>query len=1569
MVPISLYVSMRLARVAQKYFMDRDAQAVYVEPPAVSPPPPPAAAAAAASEPAAPAVAAAAVAEDAAATAAPSATTTTTTARAPVRTPRPVGTDGGGGRGGDSGGEGVTPAPTAAPSKAPATAAAQATAAPAPAPAPSGGVYRLQVRQMDLNDELGQVSHLFTDKTGTLTSNYMEFRKFICRGVTYGLGTTEIGLARRRRAGVDTSGLEAHAARAAALAVEGRTPPHVLFLDGVEGEPGRCLLGPDGDLHGTGAAADPAQAAALHLFLLQLAANHTVIRERVHDPASGAVVGSQLSASSPDEEAFVLAAASFGYAFVDRVRDVIQLDVRGAPARYRVVAVLPYSQHRKMMSVVVEDVAASASGDEARAFLLLAKGADSKILTKLARRRQRQEGKQEESGDVSSPSGAAPVHVVVDDANDDGDVAAAVEGMAEMARDGLRTLAFGYRYLPPDELDGWLDEFADAMADLGEKAKKAAGLANAIDGLMDRLETGLTLQGATANEDKLQEGVPETVALLAAAGIKMYVLTGDKVETAINIAYAARLLSPEYEVAVLTSEELGGRVADELPALLAARAGDIRDAAAAGREPSAPLALVVDEAVLDVALAGRDSRRNLLTVAEACRTVVCARCRPDQKKRVVELVKRGLPRSRTLAVGDGANDVDMVRGGGGVWGCCDFTARRRMRQHERSSTACPSPPPPPSPSRMQIQAAHVGVGIAGKEGMQAANASDYAIGRFRFLQRLLLVHGRANYLRLSLLISYSFYKNLQWSFASWLFSIYNGWSGQRVYMEAYSQTYNLLFTGLPILVVAVLDRDISPGAAVRFPFVYTDGLLRRALNARVLALWLGSALWEGAVLFFFLRFAADAASYAGTTPFVYELGVYLITASLLTVTLRLVMVTHRHDWVFGLSVAGSLLLVVACAWLFDALNFDRMRGGMRYVYGSPAFWLYLLLVAAVTQIPFGLYTLLRRQAAPRYADLVEEYQVLVAPSGSGSGSYGTPRRSAYQRLCTCGMRRQRVSALPTGDQLLAELLGRGPPSNRERPVRTAVNLRPEEVYGVVNALPDVAPAAPPAAPPSATSAVDAGAGGGGDSHHGGAPSVTAEADSAATTARWLRCRRRRRRARSGSATAAAAAIPADPVVAALVLPTNPRASWRHRPDVNTLPLAGDVEADLTEWPYEQRILRSLRALAATGAPADAVFARRAALVKARLIAAVERGQIRAVAAAAGAPVPPGAEAAAAGEAAPAEAPPPPPPPYEVRLVVGRGEQRVGLATAAAMALPPQPPALPPAAAVAPAPVLAAPPAAVAALPAAPPAVIAPPARRRRAVTVVPAVAPAPAAPAAAAAVAVARPPPPLHRRVGSDFSIDTGHTALLGQLQSTLGLWQSAAAVASAGGAPPGRPGSADAATAQRRRHAALSQPAVLPSQHPLTVVAGAATTTGGAAPPLPVPRLPPVSSLEDVAAVARTLATPPPSPTPGPQPPHAASRRPSAGAAVGSSRRRHVSDAPAPAPPRNVAMQPPPAGTGLETAHHRSRGRQLQPLAPVPDSEAAVGEGQQREQSVLPGSAGRGRSGSGSSGSDDTLG
>uniref|UniRef100_A0A663FGK6 Phospholipid-transporting ATPase n=1 Tax=Aquila chrysaetos chrysaetos TaxID=223781 RepID=A0A663FGK6_AQUCH len=245
-----------------------------------------------------------------------------------------------------------------------------------------------------------------------------------------------------------------------------------------------------------------------------------------------------------------------------------------------------------------------------------------------------------------------------------------------------------------------------------------------------RIERNLHLLGVTGIEDRLQDGVPETIANLRKAGLQIWVLTGDKQETAVNIAYACKLLDHDEEIITLNAEspETCAVLLEQCLQCVESKFSNTTIDEAAGNmtvgftplyPPSLPvlssLGLVIDGRTLAYALEPTLEDK-FLALAKRCRSVLCCRSTPLQKSMVVKLVRDKL-KAMTLAIGDGANDVSM------------------------------------------IQVADVGVGISGQEGMQAVMASDFAIPRFRHLEKLLLVHGHWCYSRLANMVLYFFYKN------------------------------------------------------------------------------------------------------------------------------------------------------------------------------------------------------------------------------------------------------------------------------------------------------------------------------------------------------------------------------------------------------------------------------------------------------------------------------------------------------------------------------------------------------------------------------------------------------------------------------------------------------------------------------------------------------------------------------------------------------------------------------------------------------------------------------------------
>lgn len=522
----------------------------------------------------------------------------------------------------------------------------------------------------NISDDIGQIEYIFSDKTGTLTQNVMEFKKCTVNGVAYGEAYTEAQLGMQRRQGL--LNVEEEAAKARQRISDGRVEMlqrlRQLHDNPYLKDENLTFVSPQyaADL---GGASGDVQKQAAESFMAALALCHTVVTERIPgDPPQ-----IEFKAQSPDEAALVATARDCGFTAMGRSGDSLLVNIMGEERSYRILNILEFNSTRKRMSVIVQMPDGT--------IRLLCKGADTVIYSRLA------PGQQRELRDITS------------------------QHLETFAQEGLRVLCVAERILDEEFYREWSlkhDVAAAAIVDREEKLDEVAGI----------IEQDLMLLGGTAIEDRLQDGVPDTISLLADAGIKLWVLTGDKIETAINIGYSCNLLNNDMDIMVLSAPD-SDMAAKELDSKLEqfGITGSDEELAAARQDHSPPPsthALVLDgdclRLMLDDAL-----RQKFLLLCRRCKSVLCCRVSPAQKAAVVDMVKTGL-NIMALSIGDGANDVAM------------------------------------------IQKADVGVGIAGEEGRQAVMCADYAIGQFRFLQRLILVHGRWSYRRLGETTANFFYK-------------------------------------------------------------------------------------------------------------------------------------------------------------------------------------------------------------------------------------------------------------------------------------------------------------------------------------------------------------------------------------------------------------------------------------------------------------------------------------------------------------------------------------------------------------------------------------------------------------------------------------------------------------------------------------------------------------------------------------------------------------------------------------------------------------------------------------------
>ncbi|KAF8929007.1 hypothetical protein BGZ52_002656, partial [Haplosporangium bisporale] len=824
----------------------------------------------------------------------------------------------------------------------------------------------------------------------------------------------------------------------------------------------------------------------------------------------------EYQAQSPDELALVIASKGLGYTFLGREVDVILMahPYEAEPRRYKIMNVLEFNSTRKRMSVIVKRLQTSqnqeSSEDVKDEILLLTKGADNIIFERLA-------------------SGQEQL------------VENTTAHLQDFARDGLRTLCLAYRSLDVDQYERWSarHHFAatyvegveqDSSEDVSasyqphtgsskiqpfqnsdpphDSALRSTGYAikdsfathtrqEMLEELAEEMERDLQLLGATGIEDRLQEGVPETIRLLKRAGIKIWVLTGDKMETAISIGVSTGLLSHghqseqvsrtenkvdcQYKVSSSSSQRpisVNGHGQDlsgvhltmddsdpeaRLPPskcpdmeLILIRGDyepekdlvpkksssptrkeglqDEKDLDASSfsgssnrgdsikehsvmaqirtaldsfskdspqslreQEPGADkkadspsdttwqnasgfvdyvpwklyekwnlvnsafakpfqrsinsakkreaqlqpregqnTALVIDGLALKFALEDPMCKDLLLELACQCTAVICCRVSPLQKAMVVKMVKDA-KQVMTLSIGDGANDVSM------------------------------------------IQEAHIGVGVAGEEGLQAVMASDYSIGQFRFLTRLLLVHGHYAYLRNTSMVMLFIFKNIMGIGILFCFEFLCGYSSTSPLEYSYIFLYNVVLTVFPPLIIGIFDRDVGPGVLMAFPELYKVGLLQQEFTHSRFVIYSIEGVFQSIVCFIvpYYAYRYGTVNDSGRVQEMYEMGLAMAVSSIAQVNIFAAVVSQAFCVYHVIFIWGSVALIfvysVMYALLPEALSqMNPNYGFSRTVMGSATFWAVVVLTLVICNLPRLTARYIRRMWSPKDLDILQE---------------------------------------------------------------------------------------------------------------------------------------------------------------------------------------------------------------------------------------------------------------------------------------------------------------------------------------------------------------------------------------------------------------------------------------------------------------------------------------------------------------------------------------------------------------------------------------------------------------------
>ncbi|XP_061503845.1 phospholipid-transporting ATPase ID isoform X5 [Anopheles gambiae] len=683
-----------------------------------------------------------------------------------------------------------------------------------------------------------------------------------------------------------------------------------------------------------------------HNFFRLLALCHTVMAEEKNGKLD-------YQAQSPDEAALVSAARNFGFVFKSRAPNSITIEVMGRTEEYELLSILDFNNVRKRMSVVLR---------RNNSIILYCKGADSVIYDRLGPNQHDLKARTQEH-------------------------------LNKFAGEGLRTLVLAERRLTKEFYESWLVRQREAALSLDGREDK-------LGAIYEEIECDMQLVGVTAIEDKLQDGVPQTIANLQLAGIKIWVLTGDKQETAINIGYSCQLLTDDmvdvFVIDGITKSEVeqqlrkymdslrivntyhpanvqkanqahsqtvgSGGTTSETSAVTANGAHssssgpmvDIQNTSppsvsvvtfrwdnrhkytSIGGSEEAPdsvncsnysdgfekgeptltdidentgVALVINGHSLVHCLTS-ELESKFLEIASHCKAVICCRVTPLQKAMVVELIKRA-KNAVTLAIGDGANDVSMIK------------------------------------------AAHIGVGISGQEGMQAVLASDYSIAQFKFLERLLLVHGRWSYYRMCKFLRYFFYKNFAFTLCHFWYAFFCGFSAQTVFDPMFISVYNLFYTSLPVLALGIFEQDVSDKSSVDYPKLYTPGMTNALFNTTEFIRSVLHGIFSSLILFLI-----PYGTYKdGISPDGYVLNDHMLLGSVVATILILdntaqIALDTSYWTVFNhIMIWGSLLWYFFLDYFYNYVIGGPYVGSLTQAMKEATFWFTTVLTVIVLMIP------------------------------------------------------------------------------------------------------------------------------------------------------------------------------------------------------------------------------------------------------------------------------------------------------------------------------------------------------------------------------------------------------------------------------------------------------------------------------------------------------------------------------------------------------------------------------------------------------------------------------------------
>ena len=566
-------------------------------------------------------------------------------------------------------------------------------------------------------------------------------------------------------------------------------------------------------------------------------------------------------ASSPDEIALVKFAEKLSMKLIYRTDKQIKIkNTSGTIEEYTILANFPFSSETKRMGIILQN-------KKYGHIIFYLKGAEN-VMMKFV--------KKEYVGYIQ-------------------------EKTENLATKGLRTLVLTQKLISEKDFTSWFNEYSQALTSMENRKEK-------LRQVISKLENNMEFLCVTGVEDLLQDEVATTIENLRNAGIKLWMLTGDKVETATCISISAGLKAKNHKIFTLTYDQIKDEENKDNEIInLKEKLNEYNNKILID-----PHLLIIDGDILDLSL--KHCQQEFYSSAMQAPSVVCCRCSPTQKRLIVSNIKK-YTHGRTAAVGDGGNDVAMIQEG------------------------------------------DVGIGIVGKEGLQASLASDFSIKEFKSLNILILWWGRIAYKNTSTMANFIVHRGLIIAFCQFFFSLMFYYNPVPLYNGFLTFGFSTIFTSLPIISI-LLDQDVDKRNVINFPNLYKILLKGREINLKNFLWWLFKAIIQASIIMFGSFFMFPDKIFLKIVTCSFTALVYLEILNIYTEI-------NKLHWFMIISLLGTCIVyTLTLAFLNNYLD-------IYFVIQKDIFWK-IIVIAIIAWMPFFITNKIKKHCFPQEYDKVNE---------------------------------------------------------------------------------------------------------------------------------------------------------------------------------------------------------------------------------------------------------------------------------------------------------------------------------------------------------------------------------------------------------------------------------------------------------------------------------------------------------------------------------------------------------------------------------------------------------------------